>query len=102
MVRMAGDSIEEVDVRGERIVDNTFLLLLNAGEHGVTFTLPPPGADLQWQRALDTSDAHWNRVALQRGSRYRLGGHAMAVFESQAHSKPTRQPDDASSGAGDQ
>jgi isoamylase len=102
MVRLAGDSIEEVDVQGERIVDNTFLLLLNAGEHGVTFTLPPPGAELQWQRALDTSDPYWSRAVAQRGSRYRLGGHAMAVFESHVHSKPLRQPDDAGSEAGNQ
>jgi pullulanase/glycogen debranching enzyme len=32
-LRLAGDAIDEVDARGERIVDDTFLLLLNA-HHG--------------------------------------------------------------------
>ena len=29
-IRLAGDAIDEVDARGNRIVDDTFLLLLNA------------------------------------------------------------------------
>ena len=36
-VRLNGDAIDEVDERGERIVGDTLLLLLNAGEEAVPF-----------------------------------------------------------------
>ena len=39
-VRLDGDAIDEVDERGERIVGDTLLILLNAGDEPVPFTLP--------------------------------------------------------------
>ena len=38
---LVGDAIAEVDERGEPIRDDTLLILLNAGDAAVTFTLPP-------------------------------------------------------------
>jgi isoamylase len=88
MVRLAGDSIEEVDQRGERIIDDTFLLLLNAGEETVPFTLPAQNGGLRWRRILDTSDRQWGHSATQRGKRYRLHGRSMAVFQLHARRTP--------------
>jgi isoamylase len=86
MVRLSGDSIEEVDARGERIVDDTFLLLLNAHEDAVTFTLPPAARKGRWERVLDTGEARWNGSASPRGHHYRLRGRALAVLC--AHRRP--------------
>ena len=80
MVRLSGDSMEEVDIHGERIVDDTFLLLLNAHEDGVTFTLPPPPSQRKWERLLDTGEADWKRSATPRGTHYRLRGRSLAVL----------------------
>src|SRR5574339_527590 len=39
-VRLNGDAINEVDERGARIIGDTLLLMLNAGEQPIAFTLP--------------------------------------------------------------
>jgi isoamylase len=82
MVRVNGDGIEEVDARGERIVDDTFLLLLNASHQPVPFTLPPAPRRGRWERLLDTGEAHWDRRATPHGSHYRLRGRALAVLRA--------------------
>ncbi len=55
---LSGNAIEEVDERGEPITGDTLLVLLNAHTDKVPFTLPPLEADQQWQRVVDTIDAH--------------------------------------------
>ena len=39
-LRLAGDAIEETDRRGNRIVDETLLILSNVHYHPVSFLLP--------------------------------------------------------------
>jgi glycogen operon protein len=51
-LRLAGDAIDEPGPRGERVVDDTLLLLMNAGGDPVEFSLPP--APRGWQLVLDT------------------------------------------------
>jgi glycogen operon protein len=80
MVRLAGDAIEEKDARGRRIVDDTFVLLLNADQDGITFKLPSHLPDLIWERILDTAEADWDRASMLRGERYRLRGRALAML----------------------
>jgi glycogen operon protein len=53
-VRMSGHQIEEVDERGELLVDDDFFSIINAHAEGVTFRLPDsPGA--RWELVLDTA-----------------------------------------------
>jgi isoamylase len=80
MVRLAGDAIAETDERGRRILDDTFVLLLNAAEDGVTFSLPAHRPNLTWERVLDTAEADWDRPSLLRADRYRLRGRSLAVL----------------------
>jgi glycogen operon protein len=80
MVRLAGDAIAETDERGRRVVDDTFVLLLNAAEDGISFHLPSHRPDLTWERVLDTAEADWDRPSLLRADRYRLRGRALAVL----------------------
>ena len=82
MVRLSGDSLHELDSKGEPIVDDDFVLLMNAHPEGTTFKLPWHRAELQWERLLDTGDPDWGRSLLLRGERYRLRGRAVAVFRS--------------------
>ena len=57
-VRLAGDTIDETDDRGHRIVDDTLLILLNAHHAGVPFTLPPAGRRRSWTVMFDTAETH--------------------------------------------
>ena len=83
MVRLAGESMDEVDARGERVVDDTFVVLFNADANTMTFTLPSHRPGLQWERVLDTSAPDWHRPRLLRSMRYRLHGRSLAVFRTQ-------------------
>ena len=54
-VRLAGDLIGELDERGEPVVGDTILLLMNAHHEAIPFTLPPLKEGQQWERLLDTA-----------------------------------------------
>jgi glycogen operon protein len=51
---LAGDAIDEVDEQGNPILDDTFLLLLNAHHEQVEFVLPQHSRDQFWEAVLDT------------------------------------------------
>jgi isoamylase len=53
-LRLAGDAIEEFDDRGNRILDDTLLILLNAHHEPVPFTVPAHRRKVRWQVVLDT------------------------------------------------
>ena len=55
-VFLNGDAISEPDPRGERITDDSFLLMFNAAEHDLDFTVPAAGFGEQWIGELDTAD----------------------------------------------
>jgi glycogen operon protein len=54
-VFLNGDAISEPGWRGERIRDDSFLLLFNASELEQQFTLPPPRYGARWSKVLDTA-----------------------------------------------
>ncbi|MGK5111987.1 glycogen debranching protein GlgX [Geodermatophilus sp. CPCC 205506] len=51
---LAGDGISEPGPRGERVLDDDLLILLNAGAEPVEFTLPGTGTSTPWSLQLDT------------------------------------------------
>ncbi len=54
-VFLNGDAITEPDPRGDRIRDDSFLLLFNASELDLEFTVPPERYGQQWAKVLDTA-----------------------------------------------
>jgi len=79
-VRLNGDAIDEVDERGERIVGDTLLVLLNAGSDAVPFSLPETRPTERWETLIDTADP-WSPVRwLMAKDRYRLHGQSMTVL----------------------
>jgi isoamylase len=54
-VYLNGDAITEPDTRGQRVRDDSFLLLLNAHSESITFRLPDGGFGEHWEVALDTA-----------------------------------------------
>ncbi|MGW0198288.1 glycogen debranching protein GlgX [Nonomuraea sp. NPDC003201] len=55
MVYLNGEAITEPGPRGERIVDDSFLLLINAHHENMSFTLPGEECGTGWVPVLDTS-----------------------------------------------
>jgi isoamylase len=55
-VLLNGDAISEPGPHGERLTDDSFLLLFNAAEHDVNFTIAPASYGEQWAHELDTAE----------------------------------------------
>ena len=53
-VQFAGDAIDDRGPRGERIIDDTLLVIFNADDRPVAFTLPNHDADRRWETVFDT------------------------------------------------
>ena len=88
-LRLAGDAIEEVDEMGRPIVDDTFLILLNAHYEDVPFVLPAHRPRLRWEPVLDTRS--WEPPARARiyraGDSYPLEGRSAAVLRLRRHGR---------------
>jgi isoamylase len=54
-VFLNGRAISEPDRRGERVADDSFLLLFNASEEDLRFTVPPRRYGGRWSKVLDTA-----------------------------------------------
>ena len=75
-----GSAIDEVDERGQPIIGDTILVLLNAHSDKVPFTLPPLESSQQWRRVFDTCEAHGPDRIYRPQGRYPLEGRSVAVF----------------------
>jgi isoamylase len=80
-VRLNGDAIQEVNERGDRIVSDTLLLMLNAGTKPITFVLPATVPIERWDMLFDTADPWQASRRLRAGDRYDLQAHSMAVLQ---------------------
>jgi isoamylase len=79
-VRLNGDAIDEIDERGQRIVGETLVILLNAGEDIVPFSLPETGPTERWETLIDTADPFSPVRWLMSKDRFRLNGRSMTVL----------------------
>ncbi|MCW2602271.1 MAG: glycogen debranching protein [Pseudonocardiales bacterium] len=55
-VFLNGDGIPDHDIRGERVVDSSFLILFNAHFEDIEFCTPPPEYADEWVVVIDTAD----------------------------------------------
>lgn len=55
-IYLSGYGLDSATERGERIVDDTFLMLINSDEKEVIFTLPDENWGKAWFKILDTAD----------------------------------------------
>jgi isoamylase len=80
-----GRGIPERDDLGERIVDDSFLLLVNAHHRQITFTLPDKTYGESWEVTVDTADpllaaARRKQRDAVPGGRMRVPARAMLVL----------------------
>ena len=87
-IRLAGDAIVEKDRQGRPIVDETFLVLLNAHHEDVDFILPAHTKSVRWELVFDTAFSFEKKNRRQRklmkgGQPYPLVSRGFALFQSQ-------------------
>jgi isoamylase len=80
-LRLAGDAIDEVDSRGQPVVDDTFLILLNPYWGALNFMLPEQADEARWQLLIDTRNAlpEVGRF-VKGGRRYRADARSVVLF----------------------
>ena len=89
-VFLNGEGIAESDPRGQRVVDDSFLLILNAHHEDVEVTLPGAGHPHRWRTVVDTvsgevtlvaarGPAHAAVSALESASDDRVGGDTVTM-----------------------
>jgi len=81
-LRLSGDAIEEVDERGQRVVDDTLLLLLNAHHEPLPFVLPAHRSGVRWIPIVDTREARLTPAAapLKGGEAFGLEARSVALL----------------------
>jgi isoamylase len=90
-VRFPGDLIGDVNERGEPIVGDSIVLLINAYHEPIPFTLPWGGENGEWERLLDTTDPHAERAKFPGKEQYQLQGRSMAVLRAKAPATQSRE-----------
>ncbi len=86
--RLAGDLIGDRDERGEPLVGDTVLLLLNAHHEALPFTLPKAKAEHRWERLLDTAERGTDPVFIEAGQQYALQARSFAVLRTRLREEP--------------
>ncbi|MPZ18977.1 MAG: glycogen debranching protein GlgX [Luteitalea sp.] len=83
-MRLDGNEMLETTDRGAPIVDDTFLILLNANEGPIDFVLPPPsvrtGSHCAWALELDTRTATMPSDDPRVGASYKMVGRSVALL----------------------
>jgi isoamylase len=80
MVFLNGEAIVEPDLRGERVVDDSFLLIYNASPDTVTFTLPAAQFGEAWACVLDTDHNLYPGSEAKAGTTLDIGGRSTLVM----------------------
>jgi glycogen operon protein len=93
-VFLSGRGLDERDERGRTIVDNDFIVLVNAHYEAVEFTLPAEPQDARWRLRVDTTNAKFEKQerVFAPGDTYALQGRALALFEEMGTSLISGRP----------
>jgi glycogen operon protein len=86
--RLAGDLIGDRDERGEPLVGDTMLLLLNAHHEGLPFVLPAAKSDHYWERVLDTAEPKATPRVCEPGEKYPLQARSFALLRTRLRDEP--------------
>jgi glycogen operon protein len=79
---LIGSQIEETDERGERIVGDSLLILLNASHEPVSFQLGPRARELDWELIVDTSQARVEPKHVGRMDAHALRERSLVVLRA--------------------
>ena len=80
-VFLNGDAISEPGPRGERVVDDSFLLLFNASASDISFTAPPEEYGWAWQVVVDSAATYVvDRPVVKAGGVVELEARSVQVL----------------------
>lgn len=93
-MRLAGDLIDEQNVRGEKIEGDTLLLLMNSYHEPLPFVLPTLGQDQLWEVLFDTATIERDTSLRKEADTYPLRERSMVVLRTVLTTAAQVQPSD--------
>jgi isoamylase len=79
-VFLNGEAITDRDRRGQRVTDDSFLLLFNAQPDALDWTLPDQWGK-RWETVLDTDGVEREGESFDSGQSVPVGGRSLVVFQ---------------------
>ena len=80
-----GDAISTPNLRGERVVDDSFLLCFNAHDESVDFVTPDGEYAKEWTGALDTAQPTGaSELVVKAGEKVPLQARSLVVLRKTA------------------
>ena len=87
-----GKTLQVTDEDGNWVVDDSFLLLVNAADGGVEFTLPPSPSGNPWCQIVDTENIENPFVETEPGEKVIAGGRALKLFSDHSRGGEEARP----------
>lgn len=83
-VYLNGLGIPELDARGQRVTDDSFVLCFNAHHEPIEFTLPPEEFGRAWAPVVDTSasTANSDQEPIRAGSAVLVAARTVVVLQA--------------------
>jgi glycogen operon protein len=75
-----GNTLQVSDEEGRPVVDDSFLIMVNAAHEGVEFILPPTPNGGHWSHLIDTENIDDPFATAEVGEKVILGGRSMMVL----------------------
>ncbi len=79
-VMFNGRTLGVMDEDGEQVVDDSFLILVNAADTGVEYVLPEPPNKTPWRQLLDTENVQDPFCETEVHDKVILGGRSVRVY----------------------
>jgi isoamylase len=76
---------------GEWVIDDSFLILVNAAHEGVEFVIPPSPTGNPWRQIIDTENIDDPFADAAVGETIILGGRSMKLLSDEAY-QPSESP----------
>ena len=77
-----GQTLQVTDEEGVPVIDDSFLLIVNAAPDGVEFLLPPSPSGQRWKQVLDTENPDEAFTEHQANEKAIVGGRALKLFSA--------------------
>jgi glycogen operon protein len=83
-IYLSGDGLDTFTETGERIIDDSFLIMFNSAEMEVVFTIPEKNWGTRWLKILDTATGFFNpqekNLPLMPGEIITLNGRSVVIM----------------------
>jgi glycogen operon protein len=75
-----GRTLNTIDDEGQKVIDDSFLIIINAADQGVEYTLPETPNKTPWRQILDTENLDDPFYETTTGDKVIIGGRAVRVY----------------------